>query len=245
MIINALIADDESHARLRLKELLSEHDDLKVIGEAVNGNEALEKIITGKPDVAFLDIHMPGISVFSSLSSLKDPPLIIFQTAYSKYAAEAFDINALDYILKPVSRDRLFQTIEKIKEKLSAGGLQHPDTALLDFVEKKTDHITAKVKSAVKLIPVNTIQKICFEDGLSFIYTPDGRFMSDNYLNYYENKLENAGFFRTNRTTIINLSQISAIHSMFQGTYLIELKDKTKVNLSRRRAFVLKKIIDF
>ena len=98
-MIKTLIADDEKHARERLKELLVSFEIFDITAEAATGNEALEKIIMHKPDVAFLDINMPGISVFSTLPSLSHPPIIIFQTAYSEYAVEAYNINALDYIM--------------------------------------------------------------------------------------------------------------------------------------------------
>ena len=244
-MISAIIADDESHARQRLRELLSEYDMLNVVGEATNGNEAFEMIIKQKPDVVFLDIHMPGVSVFDTLSALKNPPEVIFQTAYSEYAAEAFNINALDYILKPISRKRLEQTLQKIKDRFSDDKSQPLEEEFRKSDESRVEHVTAKVKDAVKILPVSTIHKICFEEGLSFIYTEEGRFMSDKYLNYYEKKLSLSGFFRTNRSTLINLSYISSIHPMFHGKYLIELKDNTTVDLSRRKAKELKKIIDF
>ncbi|MCK5451690.1 MAG: response regulator, partial [Candidatus Omnitrophica bacterium] len=119
-MIKTLIADDEKHARERLKELLVTFEIFDITAEAATGNEALEKIIMHKPDVAFLDINMPGISVFSTLPSLSHPPIIIFQTAYSEYAVEAYNINALDYIMKPFSRERLEKTVCKIQEKMYA-----------------------------------------------------------------------------------------------------------------------------
>ena len=112
-MIKTLIADDEKHARERLKELLLAFEIFDITAEAATGDEALEKIIMHKQDVAFLDINMPGISVFNTLPSLSHPPIIIFQTAYSEYAADAFNINALDYIMKPFSRERFEKTVGK------------------------------------------------------------------------------------------------------------------------------------
>ncbi len=246
-MIKTLIADDERHARERLKELLVAFEIFDITAEAASGNEALEKIIMHKPDVAFLDINMPGISVFNTLSSLSRPPIIIFQTAYSEYAAEAYDIDALDYIMKPFSRERLEKTVGKIQEKMYAQN-QSSDFLTGKVGESSGDKkeiIPIKVRDTIKIILVKDIQKICFEDGLSFIYTNEGRYMTDKYLNYYEKKLANSGFFRTNRANLVNLDYIESIHHMFKGRYLVELKDKSRVDLSRRKAVALKKQIDF
>ncbi|MCP4367489.1 MAG: response regulator transcription factor [Deltaproteobacteria bacterium] len=246
-MIKTLIADDERHARERLKELLVAFEIFDITAEAATGNEALEKIITHKPDVAFLDINMPGISVFNTLPSLSRPPIIIFQTAYSEYAAEAYDINALDYIMKPFSRERLEKTVGKIQEKMYAQSQSSDASAgkVGESASEKMEIISIKVRDTIKIILVKDIQKICFEDGLSFIYTHEGRYMTDKYLNYYEKKLINSGFFRTNRANLVNLDYIESIHRMFKGRYLVELKDKSRVDLSRRKAVALKKKIDF
>jgi len=244
-MIRMIIADDEKHARERLVELLSEYGFFDLIGEAKNGNEALEMIVSRKPDVAFLDIHMPGVSVFDSISSLNDPPLIVFQTAYSEYATKAFNVEAVDYLLKPVSRQRLTQTVEKIKRQIELKPLQQSDGTEKQPDKKAVEHLAVKVRGSIKLIPVKTISKICFEEGFSYIYADKERYISDKYLNYYERKLHSEGFFRTSRTALVNLQHISAIHAMFHGTYLVELKDKSTVELSRRRASELKKTIDF
>ncbi|MCG8334529.1 MAG: LytTR family transcriptional regulator DNA-binding domain-containing protein [Proteobacteria bacterium] len=241
-MIKTLIADDEQHALDRLKDLISDYDQFKIIAESRDGTSALEKIVSEHPDVAFLDINMPGVSVFKTLSSLSDPPLIIFQTAHSKYAADAFEIDALDYLLKPVSKERFARAVEKIKERLQSKQKQPVSTSPgAEQIEK----ISLKIQGAIKIIPVKDIQKICFEEGLSFIYTKEGRFLSDRSLNHYESKLQEAGFFRSNRANLINLNYIATIHKAFKGNYLVELKDGSRVELSRRKAQVLKKQLEF
>ncbi len=242
-MIKTLIADDEQHALNRLEDLLSVYDQFEIVAEAHDGTKALEHIISLQPEVAFLDINMPGISVFKSISSLQTPPIIVFQTAHSKYAADAFDINALDYLLKPVSRERFSQTVAKIMEKLSKS---RAESALKKPAEREpTEKISVRVHGAIKIIPVCDIQKICFEDGLSFIYTERGRFLSDRTLNYYEEKLEEFGIFRSNRANLVNLDYVTTIHKSFKGSYDIELQDGSKVELSRRKALILKKTLDF
>ncbi len=247
-MIKTLIADDEKPAIERLKDLLADYGQFQIIAEARDGTEALEKIVSLKPDVAFLDINMPGVSIFKTISSLSSPPLIIFQTAHSKYAADAFDINALDYLLKPVSRERFSKAVSKIMEKLAS-----PSTTSLTsepLVKEPIEKISLKVQGTIKIIPVCEIQKICFEEGLTFIYTKEGRFLSDHSLNYYEEKLtegrsKETGLFRSNRASLINLDFVSTIHKAFKGNYYVELKDGTTVELSRRKAQLLKKQLDF
>jgi len=242
-MIKTLLADDEPHAIDRLKELLSDYDQFQIIAEARSGTEALEKIVAEKPDVTFLDINMPGVSVFQTISSLQNPPIVIFQTAHSKYAADAFDIDALDYMMKPVSKKRFAQAVTKILGKLSPteASPERLKTAEHEPLEK----ISVKFQDTIKIIQVRDILKICFEEGLSFIYTKEGRFLSDRTLNYYEEKFVEAGFFRSNRANLVNLAYVTTIHKGFKGSYYIELKDGARIEVSRRKALTLKKTLDF
>ncbi len=246
-MIKTLIADDEQHAIQRLKDLLSDYNEFQIIAEVNDGTKALEQIVALKPDVVFLDINMPGVSVFNTILSLQDPPLVVFQTAHSKYAADAFDINALDYLLKPISRERFQQAIEKITSKLSpAKSLSNDPEPLtkLSMDKDLSEKISIKVHGAIKIIPTSEIQKICFENGLSFIYTQAGRFLSDHTLNHYEDKLRTNNFFRSNRANLVNLEYMTTVHQGFNGGSLIELKDGSRIELSRRKAQILKKMLD-
>ena len=240
--IKTIIADDEKHARERLRELLESFGLFHIIGEASTGQEALEMMILHKPDVAFLDINMPGISVFNSISSLNKPPLIVFQTAYSEYAAEAFDVNALDYLMKPFSIERLDRTVQKIKETLT---YKQQASVKKETEQTRIERIGVRDRGAIQFIPIKDIQKILVEDGLCFIYTHEKRHVSDKSLKYFEEKLCEQGFFRTSRAHLVNLDCIKSIHPMFQGSYVIELKDKSRVDLSRRQARVLRKKMEF
>jgi DNA-binding LytR/AlgR family response regulator len=242
-MIKTLIADDEPHAIERLKDLLSDHEQFQVVATAKSGTEALEQMVSLQPEVAFLDINMPGVSVFKTIASLQAPPLVIFQTAHSKYAADAFEVDALDYLMKPVSRERFARAVSKIVDKLSVSERdpEEPETVK----KEQTEKISVKVRDTIKIIPVSDIRKICFEEGLSFIYTEEGRFLSDRSLNYYEEKFEGAGFFRSNRANLVNLSFLTTIHKGFKGAYIIELQDGTRVDLSRRKAIILRRTLDF
>ncbi|MDH5559832.1 MAG: LytTR family DNA-binding domain-containing protein [Deltaproteobacteria bacterium] len=242
-MIKTLIADDESHAIERLKELLGGYDQFQIIAEAKNGTEALEKIVSQKPEVAFLDINMPGVSVFKSISSLQAPPIVIFQTAHSKYAADAFDIDALDYLMKPISRERFARTVFKIMEKFSSAETKTETNKTLE--REQSEKITVKDRDSIKIIQVNDVIRICFEEGLSFIYSKEGRFLSDRTLNYYEEKFLGSGFFRSNRANLVNLAYVATIFKGFKGSYCMELNDGTRIEVSRRKALILKKTLDF
>ena len=252
-MIKTIIADDEQPALERLKDLLSDYEQFQIVAEAGDGTKALEQIVNLKPDVAFLDINMPGVSVFKTISSLQTPPLIVFQTAHSRYAADAFDINAVDYLLKPVSRERFSQAVSKILDQLSIDHtepvekiLSEPELIEKKETEKETiDKISVKAHGAIKIIPIADIHHFCFEEGLSFIYTTEGRYLADRSLNYYEEKLKHTGFFRSNRANLVNLEYVATIHKGFKGNYIMELKDGSRIELSRRKAPMLKKRLDF
>ncbi|HMA65638.1 MAG: LytR/AlgR family response regulator transcription factor [Fibrobacterota bacterium] len=241
-MIRIIIADDETHARERLRELLDRFGIFEIVAEASDGNEALQQIITHKVDVAFLDINMPGIPVFQTVSSLQHPPLIVFQTAYSEHAAEAFEIDALDYLLKPVRYERLEKTVEKIRSRL----LTNDSTIRLpDTIVKPSDHITITIHGKTRVIQSSEIIRISLDKQLCYVYTNSEKLISDKYLSYYEERLDSNVFFRTSRNDIINLNYITIIHKELQNFFTIGLKNGMNIELSRRRAQELRKLIDF
>jgi len=242
-MITTLIADDEQPARERLRELLDRFALFTIVAQAKDGNEALQFIITHKPDVAFLDINMPGMSVFQSIPSLNNPPIIIFQTAYSQHAAAAYDLNALDYLLKPIRFERLEKTVAKILEKRAGTMNVQPQSS--ELLPKPTDHISLTIGGKTRIIAVKDIISISMEDGFCYLHTIAEKMISDKYLNYYEEKLRNGNFFRTSRTDIINLDHIATIHKTCQGMYEIELKNGMRIDVSRRKAQQLRTIVDF
>lgn len=242
-MITAIIADDEPNARERLKDLLARFGDFSIVAEAENGDQAVSAMIAHKPRVAFLDINMPGISVFSSIPALENAPLVVFQTAYSEHAANAYDIQALDYLLKPVRPERLGQTVEKIREAIGRYNSGKPAGT-----SPSPDHVTriaVTSGSKTRLIPTKDIVRISFKDGCSHICTHKESLPSDKYLNHYEEKLKETGFFRISRTEIIKLDAISTIHQLLPGLFTVELKNGIKVDVSRRKARELKERVGF
>jgi|WetSurMetagenome_2_1015567.scaffolds.fasta_scaffold41635_3 two-component system, LytTR family, response regulator len=244
-MITALIADDEPHARQRLRELLDRFALFDIIAEAKDGNEALHAIITRQPEVAFLDITMPGVSVFQSIPSLKKPPLVVFQTAYSEHAADAFAINALDYLLKPIRFERLEEAVSKIIEKRASVSIRKPHEEPVEACGGYTDHVAITINGKTRIIVSKEIIRISIEEGFCYLYMANEKLISDKYLSYYEEKLKGGNFFRTSRTDIINLNHISMIHKECQGEYTIQMRNGMKIDLSRRKAQQLKKVIDF
>ncbi len=231
--ISVLIADDEKPARIRLRSLLKNYSEYSIVAEAQNGDEVLRMIIEKSPRIAFLDINMPGASVFSTIPSLKNPPLVIFQTAYSEHGAKAFDINAVDYLLKPISRERFQQALEKLSLNLNLK--TSPDSDL--------DVISVKSGEALRVVKVEKIRRIRFDDGFSFIHLGKEELYSDKSLNYYEELLSNRGFYRVSRTDIINLKYMEKLHPFFNGQYVVELTGNEKIRVSRRRVQGLKDLI--
>lgn len=234
--ITVLIADDEAPARNRLKSLLRDSSDFVIIAEAENGDQVLELIIKKSPDIAFLDINMPGSSVFTTIPSLKNPPLIIFQTAYSEYGAQAFDINAVDYLLKPVSRERFNMSLDKIRNYFTKHEVK------LEHSPNK-DVLSIKSGETIKIVKIADIYRISFEDGFSFIHIGNEKLYSDKTLSYYDEVLNEMGFYQISRTDIINLSYVNKLHPMFKGQYLVEMLNGDKLTISRRRFKGLKDIL--
>jgi len=236
--MKALIVDDEKHARDRLSGLLKELDFFSEYFEAENADDAVKIILKDEITAAFFDINMPGQPVFEILKKMKNPPLVIFHTAYSEHAVRAFDVEALDYLLKPVSMERLIACVEKIKKAAGNKNGGHKKDDRIKYLQK----IAAKKEGRIILINIEDIMRISSEDGLTFAFTGEKKYLIDHYLNYYEKNLDGDKFFRINRSDLINLKYIKNIHPMFAGNYTIELADGEQLSLSRRKKSEFKKI---
>jgi two-component system, LytTR family, response regulator len=236
LMIHTVVADDERHARSRFCSMLKKYPDIQIIGEISDGDEFISLLHSEHIDLAFLDINMPGAPVFQTISSLPDPPLVVFQTAYSEYAIDAFGINAIDYLLKPVSRERLDACIEKVNHAL----LMKKNKA-----GSPLKQLSVKYGSIMKVIKIPDIFIITAEEGFSFISTHEGRFLSDKSLKYFEQILSYSRFYRVSRTALVNLDYVKMLHPMFKGSYRLELNNGTKIDVSRRRMKGLKELLTF
>jgi len=233
-MIKVLIADDERHARERLASLLQRYADIEIKALAADGNELLTALKKQTFDAVFLDINMPGPPVFDTIAHLPKRPLIIFQTAYAQYAADAFGLEALDYLLKPVNRERLDQCINKIR-----------NTRASKKKKQYVKQLSVRDDGMMKLIPVKDICSVSSEEGLSFICTQKEQYHCDKSLNSFETLLDLNKFFRISRETIINLDFAAALHPLCKGNWCLELKGGRKFSVSRRRMRDLKKKLAF
>jgi two-component system LytT family response regulator len=217
-----LIVDDEQPARERLRRLLAGLDQIELVGEATDGPTALEQIRALRPDVVLLDIEMPGCNGTEVAASLAEPrPHIIFCTAYDHYAVEAFELKALDYVLKPVSRARLTAALEKA----GPGNQKLPPP----------QRFLARAGERYVVIPTSAIVAFLSEAGLTKLCTPDREYWMDPTLNDLEARLDPAHFFRVSRAAIIRLDDVKEVLPMPGGSGEVVLKSNRRCEVSRRR----------
>jgi DNA-binding LytR/AlgR family response regulator len=245
--LRTLIVDDEAPARERLRRLLCNNSFVELIGEAEDGVKAVELIEEKNPDLVLLDIQMPGLDGFGVIRALQKPPLIIFVTAYDEYAIRAFEVNALDYLLKPFTRIRLERAIEKAYQELS----KHADfSAKLDALfqtlreqPRYLDRIAVRKGSRIFVINVSEIDWFGAESGLIFIHTKEEKYVTNYTLEELEGRLNPDMFFRAHRSIIVNLTKIKEIIPWFAGSHKIRLTTGAEVDLSRNQVKELRKII--
>lgn len=231
--MKVLIVDDERLARKELNSLLNEFTEVEVVGEAVNADEAQEKITEHDPDLVFLDIQMPGKTGFELLEMLDKSPKIIFTTAYDQFAIKAFEYNALDYLLKPIEGDRLAEAIKKVKE--SNDPIPDP---IEDQLKKLSANDQVFVKDGEKCWFVKLEKIRLFESDGNYIkvYFDNFRPMIHKSLNALDEKLDSRSFFRASRKHIINLGWVDTIEPWFNGGLMVQLKGGERVEVSRRQA---------
>ena len=245
--LNVLIIEDEELARDLLKSYLKDRSDINLMGECENGFEGVQAINEKKPDLVFLDIQMPKITGFEMLQLLDHKPEIIFTTAYDQFALKAFDYNAVDYLLKPFSKERLLDAIEKVSERIgnnvnNQGRLEK----LSEFtIEEYLDRIVVKDRHKISIILTDQIRYIEALDDYVLIYTEDGRHMKQKTMKYFETHLNPKDFIRIHRSHIINVAHIAEIQQYEKESYVIILKDKTKLKVSKSGYKNLKNSLNF
>ena len=237
--MRAMIVDDEAPARSELKYLLEETGRIESVMEASSAREAVERLMEGKAEVLFLDISMPktnGMQLAEALHKLKNPPAIVFVTAYSEYALEAFDVDAVDYLMKPVELDRLNQALDKVESRAKP---QQPQA------HSSVERIPV-VKSGRKvLVPIDQIRYIEAKDDYSCIYTDTDRYLSVISLAQLEAKLSPHGFFRVHRGYIVNLQYVEDVEVVSSGVMQLGIQgvEGKKISVSRRRVVQLKRAL--
>ncbi len=232
--MKALIIDDERLARKELNTLLQAFREIEVIGEAVNADDALDKIHKLNPDVLFLDIQMPGKNGFELLEQLDSVPKVIFTTAFDEYAIKAFEINALDYLLKPIQPERLADSVQKLMKE----EYQDEHKAMNIKSRKLTPEDQVFVKDGEKCWFVRLADVRYFESDGNYIkvYFDKYRPMIHKSLNALEERLDEKSFFRASRKHIINLLWVEKIDTWFNGGLMVQLKGGDSLEVSRRQS---------
>jgi len=231
--IRTLIVDDEPLARDRLRGFLKAEADIELIGECGSGTEAIVTIRNTAPDLVFLDMQMPGCNGLQVLSELPEDrrPAIVFATAHEKFAVDAFDVSAVDYLLKPFDRDRFQQALRRVGEHLQRR--RDPAAVPAPAPAAKTDRITVKADGRLVFLKPDEIVRVEAADNYVMLHLVSSRLMLRETMTAIETRLGTASFVRVNRSAIVHFEQIKEIQPAQHGDYTVVLRDGTKLPLSR------------
>jgi len=239
-MIKCLIIDDERLARQELRRILENHKNIEILDECGSADEAITKIEELKPDLIFLDIQMPGKNGFDVLEEIIYTPEVIFVTAYDEFALKAFEVSALDYILKPVEEDRFDESLKKVIQKINNKRQEGGDSNLPSEQLGENDQVFVKDGDKCWFIELGKIRLFESEGNYVRVYFDNNKPLILKSLNNLDKKLSDKLFFRANRKHIINLKWIDKIETWFNGGLLVILKDDKKIEISRRQAVKLK-----
>lgn len=240
--MKALVIDDERLARKELINLLEEHPEIEIIGECNNADNAIKKIEVLKPDLIFLDIQMPGKDGFGLLEEISFVPHVIFTTAYDEYAIKAFEVNAFDYLLKPIEQGRLADTIEKLNRIKKEEEQQMASLENTDGIGKlgESDQVFVKDGEKCWFVKLKDVSAFESEGNYVRVYFQNYKPLILKSLNSLEQRLDEKVFFRANRKFIINLNWVNKIENWFNGGLRVSLNDGKQIEISRRQAAKLK-----
>ncbi|ACX52035.1 two component transcriptional regulator, LytTR family [Ammonifex degensii KC4] len=252
MPFTAIVVDDEPLARDELKYLLSFHPECQIIGEADNAEEALKLVVELRPDVVFLDIRMRGTSGFEAakrMLSLPHPPLVVFATAYDDYAVGAFELGAVDYILKPFEPERLAQTVRRLSSfKSQSARWEEALERLSQLLEEgppKLKKLPVEKEGEIRLIPYQDIIFAQAHEGEALVHTANEYFYYRGTLAELEGRLKNHGFLRVHKSFLVNLARIGGLVPWFKGTYWVIMEDdkRTHIPVSKAQVKQLKALL--
>jgi two-component system LytT family response regulator len=249
--MRAYLLDDEPLALRRLHRMLDETGRVEIVGQATDPARALRELPRCQPDVLFLDIEMPGLSGFDLLEQLGEPqPLVVFVTAYDRYALDAFKVNSIDYLLKPVEAAELARALQKLARVLGGDGSRADLAALAAqmraLLAARPPEFLARVPSRVgdrvEFVDVAGVTHFYARDKLTFAVTPAKEYALDMSIAELEQKLSPRQWIRIHRSTLLNVDAVKELHSWFGGTLRVRLKDaKTELQVARDRSAELKK----
>jgi two-component system LytT family response regulator len=246
--LRIFIADDERPAREFLKNILRDIDDVELVGEAANGADALNAIREIAPDLALLDLQMPEISGLDVVRQLKSDelPLIAFVTAFDDQAVQAFELNAVDYLLKPVERKRLIATLDRAAERLARSDWREVETTRLRNADSALrteliERVPIKERDEIRLLPIENIASVVADGELLQLFTEQGQKHVINFrLKDLEARLDPGKFVRISRGTLINLSYLDSFAPMPGGTFLVRLLNGQELSSSRQQSKLLR-----
>ena len=244
--LRVMIADDEPRARQFLERLLCEHEGVEVVGAARNGAEAFALIASARPDAAFLDIHMPDVTGLEVARHLRgdDAPVVVFVTAYDQHAVEAFELAALDYVLKPIRRERLAETLQRVRAEVRAGGPRTAQAAaareIIDVAPAKQGpppllRLPVRHRREVKLLDLADVPQVFSRDRLVLASSAGKEYLVDYTLQELEVRLPEGQFVRVHRGALVNVNAIES-YGAEDGVLVLRLKDGSRVEASERRA---------
>jgi two-component system, LytTR family, response regulator len=247
MSIKAIIIDDEQPAREIIKHYLGVHDNITVIGEFSDGFAGIKGINELKPDLVFLDIQMPKLTGFEMLELLEATPYIIFTTAYDQYAIKAFEMNAVDYLLKPYSQERFNQALVKANERMAKAEKSTIKKLTEHLAENQEtlDRVVVKTGNKIKVIPEETILYIESQDDYVMIYTSEGKYLKQQTMKYFEQHLDTRHFIRIHRSYIANIDTIKQLELYEKNSYLAVLSNGAKLKVSDSGYKLLKSMMKF
>lgn len=238
-----LLVDDEPLARRRLARLLGRIPDAEVVGEAGNGEEALQRVQELQPDAILLDVRMPGLDGLSLARQHSELPPIVFVTAYDSHAVDAFEANAVDYLLKPVQLERLTQALDRVRKRRNP----EPEKlgALLQEILSRRNQapearVSARLGSTIRIFDAGAIARFRAEDRYTAFLHEGEEYLLDESLNALEERLAGSGFIRVHRSELINLRRVRALH-LEDGALEVELTDGQRAGVSRRQAAELRR----
>ncbi len=233
--LKTIIIDDEDLARGIVREYLEDHPDIEIVAECANGFEAVKSITELNPDLIFLDIQMPKISGFEMLELLADPPAVIFVTAYDQYALKAFEVHAVDYLLKPFGKERFDEALQRARTDIGKDKKKDIKTFIEEAQTKQrpTERILVKDGPHIHVIQTDTIDYIEAKDDYISIKTKGKSHLKQYRLSTLEHELDPSQFVRTHRSYIVNIDRISKIELYAKDSRIAILKDGTRVPISR------------
>ncbi len=240
-MIRALIVDDEPLTRERIRTLLAEHRDVEVIGECRDGQEAVNAILAEHPDLVFLDVQMPELDGFEVIKALsaEDLPAIVFVTAFDEYAIRAFEVNAIDYLLKPINPARFERAVRRAIDRLQQSNAREPERKLFDFVERwraeqqYATRFVVRSGSKLSFVRVSDVDWIDTADNYVRLHVSGREHLVRDTLKSVESQLHPEMFIRVHRSIIINLDRVETVEPYFHGEYVVTMKDGAKLTTSR------------